>query len=78
MTLFGQPVGADDIAAIVGSLMALVICIGALRGRAEWKRSFDEWEAGRKARRDAERPSHRPEPDSDQSKDQPPRSGPWG
>lgn len=55
MTLFGRQIEAQEIAALVFMLMALVLWLGALRDTRSYKRWFRGWEAERKARRDAER-----------------------
>lgn len=75
MTLFGRTLGPQEIASLVFMLMALVIWIMALRGEMGWKRWFRNWEAERKARRDAELALERgdePPPSSGKSR------GPWG
>ena len=75
MTLFGRTLGAEEIASLVFALMALVIWIAAWRGERGWSRWFRDWEAGRKARRDAElaREGGAPPPSSTET-----RRGPWG
>lgn len=77
MTLFGRTLGAEEIAAIVFSLMALVLWFGALRGELRWARFFRQWEADRKARREAELRAEGRDP---AAPDAAPgeRGGPWG
>ncbi|HWW12966.1 MAG TPA: hypothetical protein VN018_10625 [Brevundimonas sp.] len=74
MTLFGRTLGAEEISALVFMLMALVLWTMSLRGEMRWKRWFRNWEAERKARRDAELASERGE--SPPPSSQGPR-GPW-
>ncbi len=75
MTLFGRTLGAEEIASVIFMLATLAIWIMALRGEMGWRRWFRNWEAERKARRDAElaleRGEEAPRPSG------PPR-GPWG
>lgn len=54
MNLFGKDIGPQEIGALVASLMVLVIWLGALRGERRQLKWFRNWEAERKARRDAE------------------------
>lgn len=75
MTLFGRTLGAEEIASLVFALMALVIWIGALRGERNYSRWLRGWEAGRKARRDAELAQQGGAPPAS-SPDGP--RGPWG
>lgn len=71
MILFGKPVTAELIAALVASLMTLVIWIGALRGERGRIRWLRQWEADRKARREAEAAAEGGGPPAG-------RGGPWG
>lgn len=73
MTLFGTTFDAAQIASLVGLLMVLVLWIMALRGQTSYARWFRQWEAGRKARRDAELGVTPKDPSSS---DRP--RGPWG
>jgi len=54
LTLFGTPLDAQKIAALVGLLTALVYWIFVLRNERSGLTAFRKWEADRKARRDAE------------------------
>lgn len=73
MTLFGATLDGAQIASLISLLMVLVFWIIALRGQTRYVRWFRQWEADRKARRDAEiaaEGGNRPPSDT-------PR-GPWG
>ena len=66
MTLFGYDLDGQQIAALVSLLAVLalwLVVLGRERGYARW---FRQWEADRKARRDAETAHHGP------------KRGPWG
>ena len=70
MTLFGTTLDGAQIAALVGLLATLalwLIVLGRERGYARW---FRQWEADRKARRDAE---NGVTPEQKRK-----RTGPWG
>jgi hypothetical protein len=70
MTLFGTTLDGTQIAMLVGLLATLalwLVVLGRERGYARW---FRQWEADRKARREAEQ---RGAPPSDSE-----RRGPWG
>jgi hypothetical protein len=54
MTLFGRTLGPEEIGSLIFMLTALVLWVMALRGEMGWARWFRNWEAERKARRDAE------------------------
>lgn len=54
MTLFGQSLQGPEIAALVSLLLVLVLWSMRLKGDRDWVRWFRQWEADRKARRDAE------------------------
>lgn len=54
MTLFGQTLQGPEIAALVSLLLVLVLWSMRLKGERDWVRWFRQWEADRKARRDAE------------------------
>jgi hypothetical protein len=69
MTLFGTELGVQEIASLCGLLAVLALWIGALRRERSSIRWFRNWEAARKARRDAEIAGK----DGDG-----PKSGPWG
>ena len=75
MTLFGRTLGAEELASLAFLLMALTLWIAAWRGERSWSRWFRDWEAGRKARREAElaREGGSPPPTSPGT-----RRGPWG
>jgi hypothetical protein len=75
MTLFGTTLDAPTIAAIVGSLMALVLWGMAYKSERDYGRWFRQWEADRKARRDAELARENGE---DPAPVQTPPRGPWG
>lgn len=68
MTLFGQTLGGEQIASLVFMTMALVVWIAALRGERRQFHWLRQWEADRKARREAEAAAEGRGP---------PR-GPWG
>lgn len=74
MTVFGRTLGVEEISMLVFLLMSLAIWVMALRNEMAWTRWFRNWEARRKARREAElaqeRGSNPTSPDG-------PR-GPWG
>lgn len=75
MTLFGRTLGAEEISSLIFMLAALAIWVMALKSEMGWQRWFRNWEAERKARRDAELALERGE--------EPPRPsgaprGPWG
>lgn len=72
MNLFGKTLGPQEISALVFSLMALVIWVGALRGERRDLKWFRNWEAERKARRDAEIAAESGQPVNSEPK------GPWG
>jgi len=76
MTLFGTTIDGAQITSLVGLLAVLALWLFALRGQRDYARWFRDWEAGRKARRDAELAAERgenPDPTSPSRK-----SGPWG
>ncbi len=54
MTLFGQTLQGPEIAALVSLLLVLVLWSMRLKGERDWVRWFRQWEADRKARRNAE------------------------
>jgi len=54
VTLFGQTLQGPEIAALVSLLLVLVLWSMRLKGDREWVRWFRQWEADRKARREAE------------------------
>ena len=75
MTLFGTTLDGPAIAALVGMLLALALWTMSLKGQLGYARWFKQWEADRKARRDAELARERGE--APPPADGPPR-GPWG
>lgn len=75
MTLFGTTLDGPAIVALVGLLLALVLLGMRLKGDRNYWRWFKQWEAERKARRDAEQARERGEDPA--SANEPPR-GPWG
>ena len=67
MNLFGRTLGPEEIFALVGLLMVLVLWTMRLKGDREWTRWFRAWDADRKARREADEagqppPAERGEP----------------
>ena len=54
MTLFGTTLDPAQIASLVGLLATLALWLFVLRGERNYARWFRDWEAARKARRDAE------------------------
>ena len=75
MTLFGTTLDAQQIAGLVGLLAALAFWLVVLKRERGYSAWFKQWEAGRKARRDAEQGvahGDDPPPPSDG------RRGPWG
>jgi hypothetical protein len=54
LTLFGRTLEGQEIATLVFMLLALVFWIIVWRGERRDARWFKAWNAGRKARRDAE------------------------
>ena len=75
MTLFGRTLGAEEIASLAFMLMALVLWVSAWRGERDWSRWFRSWEAGRKARREAELAGEAGAPPASRPEG---RRGPWG
>ncbi|RZJ32404.1 MAG: hypothetical protein EON85_01210 [Brevundimonas sp.] len=73
MNLFGRELGAEQIASLVFMLMALGLWLMVLRRDRDWTRWFRNWEADRKARREAELAQE----GGDASSSDGPR-GPWG
>lgn len=80
MNLFGKHLDGPEIASLVFMLMALVLWLGALRDTRGYERWFRNWEAARKARRDAERRAKGEDmpTDTTSSSDKTKPSGPWG
>jgi hypothetical protein len=80
LTLFGTPLDAEKIAALVALLTALVYWIFVLRNERNGLTAFRKWEADRKARRDAEialeKGEAAPPPSSPPQRG--PKRGPWG
>lgn len=75
MTLFGRTFDGQEVAALVFMLAALILWIGVYRGERGWASWFKRWEAGRKARRQAELATEH-KGDGPSSRDAP--RGPWG
>lgn len=74
MTLFGLTLEGPEIAALISLLLVLVLWSMRLKGERDWVRWFRQWEAERKARRDAEIAAANG--DADRKPDEP--RGPWG
>lgn len=72
MTLFGTTLDAEQAAGLVGMLALLAFWLFVLRGERDYARWFKQWEADRKARREAEL--------AGEAGVQPPKDpkGPWG
>lgn len=72
MTVFGQTLDGQQLFGLISLMTLLVFWIVVLGRERDYARWFRDWEAGRKARREAEQgaASNR---DSDG-----PASGPWG
>ena len=66
MTLFGYQMDAQQITALVSLLAVLALWLVVLGRERRYARWFRQWEADRKARRDAEIAQHEP------------KRGPWG
>jgi len=60
VNLFGQTLDAQQVFQLVSLLMVLAIFIAALKGNRDYARWFRNWEAERKARRDAEIAAEQP------------------
>jgi hypothetical protein len=74
LTLFGRTLDSQDVASLGFLLMVLVLWVGAWRSDRRWIGAFRQWEADRKARRDAEIAAEGDDP----SATPPSRGGPWG
>ncbi|MBX3477223.1 MAG: hypothetical protein KF910_06430 [Brevundimonas sp.] len=72
MNLFGRELGPQEIASLVAMLALLAYWLFVLRGERGYARWFKQWEAERKARRDAELARERGEADPEK------HGGPWG
>ena len=76
MTLFGRTFDGQEIASLVSLLLVLVLWISVWRGNRRESQWFKTWNAGRKARRDAEIAAENgesaPPPERGESR------GPWG
>jgi len=72
MTLFGTTLAAEQVASLVSLLALLILWLVVLRRERGYARWFKQWEADRKARREAEqaRARHEAQPND--------RKGPWG
>jgi hypothetical protein len=75
MTLFGTTLDGQALASIAMLLLVLVLFAMNYRSERGYGQWFRQWEADRKARRDAELAAERG--DQPTSGDGPPR-GPWG
>jgi predicted PurR-regulated permease PerM len=75
LTLFGHTFDGVQIASLVSLLLVLVLWIMRFKGERDWARWFRQWEADRKARRDAEIAAENG--DTPESGPRGPR-GPWG
>ena len=71
MTLFGHTLDPQQIGSLVFMLTALVLWALAWRGERSWMKGFRQWEADRKARRDAEIAA-------EGGGSGPSKGGPWG
>lgn len=54
MTVFGRTLSPEELASLAAMLAVLVLWLGALGRERAYGRWFKQWEAERKARRDAE------------------------
>lgn len=72
MTLFGTTLDPQQIVGLVSLLVMLAFWLVVLGRERDYARWFKQWEADRKARRDAELAREGGEPPSDDPK------GPWG
>lgn len=73
MTLFGTTLDGQQVASLVGLLAMLALWLFVLRGERGYAEWFRSWEAGRKARKDAETAGERGEKSPPAKK-----RGPWG
>lgn len=71
MTIFGTTLDGGQIASVVLLLATLALWVGAFGQERNYSRWFKEWEAGRKARHEAQNGGTSKSPDK-------PRTGPWG
>ena len=71
MTLFGQTLDAQQMAGLAFSLTALAFWCVVLARERKTQQWFKQWEAGRKARRDAEIAAEGGQPRGEPK-------GPWG
>lgn len=72
MTLFGTTLDAQQIAGLVSLLVLLAFWLVVLGRECDYARWFKQWEADRKARRDAELAREGGQPPPGDPK------GPWG
>lgn len=77
MNVFGVTLDGAAIASLCGLLATLFLWIFVLRGERSQIRWFRDWEAARKARRDAELASEQAKSQEMGSIENPKR-GPWG
>ena len=66
MTLFGQTIDGQQLFGIISLVSVLALWLIVLGRERNYTRWFRQWEADRKARRDAETAQHGP------------KRGPWG
>ena len=66
MTLFGQTIDGQQLFGIISLISVLALWLIVLSRERNYARWFRQWEADRKARRDAETAQHGP------------KRGPWG
>ena len=76
MTLFGRTLDGTEIVSLVSMLLLLVLWISAWRGDRRESQWLRNWNAERKARRDAEIAAEGGEPGAPAEKREP--RGPWG
>lgn len=77
MTLFGQTIDGQQLFGLISLLTVLVFWIFVLRRERGYARWFRQWEADRKARRDAEIRAEGGTPNA-RRPDGGPKRGPWG
>ena len=77
MNLFGTNLDAAAIASLCGLLATLFLWVFVLRREQSQIRWFRDWEAARKARRDAELAADETRP-ADPNKVEDTHRGPWG
>ncbi len=70
MTLFGQTLDGQQLFGIISLISVLALWLAVLGRERNYARWFRQWEADRKARRDAEIAQHDPKRGH--------KTGPWG